>query len=67
MAKAKAKGKRGRPAQGMTRTSVFFREDQLASLATVNQRTGVPVATLIRSGVDRELAARGVKSKGEGR
>jgi hypothetical protein len=51
----------------MTRTSVFLRDDQLENLARVHERNGVPIADLIRSGVDRELAVRGVKVKGEGR
>ena len=67
MATSKGTRQRGRPARGMTRTSVFLRDDQIASLAAVNQRTGIPVAKLIRDGVDRELAARRSKAKGEGR
>lgn len=64
---AKRKPKRGRPARGMTRTSVFLRDDQIENLARVHQRTGVPIADLIRNGVDRELAKHGIKAKKEGR
>lgn len=50
----------------MTRTSVFLRDDQLASLEALSQRIKKPVADLIRNGIDRELSAHGVKRKREG-
>ena len=49
---------------GLVRFGAYLRADQLEALNRIQAETGVPVAHMIRLGVDRELAARGVKMKG---
>jgi hypothetical protein len=56
-----AKGKRGRPAAGMTRISTFVRDDQIEALKARQERDGVPVSEQIRRALD---AALGTKPSG---
>jgi len=53
-----------RGGEAMKRTSVFLYERQLEALADLQRTTGVPVARMIRDGVDRELEVRGVRIAG---
>jgi hypothetical protein len=52
MAKEKAEA-------GSERVSVFLRAEQTAALRAINAETGIPVAVLIRKGVDLILAQHG--------
>jgi hypothetical protein len=47
------------PGQDSERVSVFLRVDQLDALRAINTETGIPVAVLIRKGVDLILAQHG--------
>jgi predicted DNA-binding protein len=42
----------------MKRTAIFFKEDQLAKLQILSDKTGAPLAELIRRAVDAYLEAR---------
>lgn len=48
----------------MVRFGAYLRADQVEALQRIEQDSGVSVAFMIRSGIDRELEARGVKPKG---
>lgn len=48
-----------RPGEDSERVSVFLRADQLAALRAINAETGIPVAVLIRQGVDLILEKHG--------
>ncbi len=39
----------------MKRTAIFLRPDQLEKLAAISQKTGAPVAELIRRAIDAWL------------
>jgi hypothetical protein len=59
-------------AEPLKRTSVFLYQWQVDGLNDVNARTDIPVASLIRRGVERILAEHGIKppartTKGRGR
>jgi hypothetical protein len=45
------------------RISVFLTEDQLTALRAINERTGTPVAFLIRRGVDWVIQQHGLQGK----
>jgi hypothetical protein len=49
------------------RISVFLTEGQLKALRAINERTGTPVAFLIRRGVDWIIQQQGVRGSGRGR
>ena len=51
-------------AEEYVRFGAYLRADQIAALQEIQQREGVTVAHMIRSGIDRELTARGVRVKG---
>jgi len=40
------------------RTNIYLRPDQLKQLKVLNEKTGAPVAELVRRAVDAYLAAR---------
>ena len=42
----------------MKRTALFLKEDQLKKLLTLSDRTGAPVAELIRRAIDKYLQGR---------
>jgi len=42
----------------MRRTALFVKEDQLAKLQTLSEKTGAPVAELVRRAIDMYLQAR---------
>jgi predicted DNA-binding protein len=42
----------------MKRTALFLKEQQLEKLQTLSEKTGAPVAELIRRAVDNYLAMR---------
>jgi hypothetical protein len=48
-----------RPGEDSERVSLFLRADQLRALRSINAETGIPVAVLIRRGVDAILAQHG--------
>jgi hypothetical protein len=47
------------PKEERERVSVFLRAEQLAALRAINTATGIPVAVLIRKGVDLVLSQHG--------
>jgi hypothetical protein len=58
---AKANGSQQRV---LVRFGAYVYQDQLDALTKIQEETGVPVARMIRDGIDRELASRGVKVGG---
>jgi predicted DNA-binding protein len=42
----------------MRRTAIFLKDEQFKKLSTLSDKTGAPVAELIRRAVDHYLAAR---------
>ena len=42
----------------MERTALFLKEDQLKKLHTLSEKTGAPVAELIRRAIDKYLHER---------
>jgi hypothetical protein len=48
-----------KPGEDSERVSVFLRADQTEALRAINADTGIPVAVLIRKGVDLILAQHG--------
>jgi predicted DNA-binding protein len=42
----------------MQRTALFLKEDQLKELQTLSEKTGAPVAELIRRAIDKYLLER---------
>lgn len=48
----------------MVRFGAYLRAEQVEALQNIERETGVSVAFMIRSGIDRELETRGVKLKG---
>ena len=40
---------------GMKRTAIFLKEEQLKKLQTISDKTGAPVAELIRRAIDQYL------------
>jgi predicted DNA-binding protein len=42
----------------MRRTALFLKEDQLKKLQTLSEKTGAPVAELIRRAIDKYLHER---------
>jgi hypothetical protein len=57
-------GRKVRPK--VRRVGVYLTEEQIVRLRSVSDRAQIPVSTLIRNGVDRELEARGAKPKSGG-
>jgi Ribbon-helix-helix domain len=51
--------KRATPQKRSERISVFLRANQVATLRAIHAETGIPVAVLIRRGVDAVLAQHG--------
>jgi hypothetical protein len=47
------------PGQDPERISVFLKAEQIAALRAINTQTGIPVAVLIRQGVDLILERHG--------
>jgi predicted DNA-binding protein len=47
----------------MKRTALFLKEEQLKKLQTLSEKTGAPVAELIRRAVDRYLRERAKELK----
>jgi hypothetical protein len=47
----------------MRRTALFLKEDQLKKLLALSNRTGAPVAELIRRAVDKYLRERAKELK----
>jgi predicted DNA-binding protein len=47
----------------MKRTALFLKEDQLKKLLTLSDRTGAPVAELIRRAIDKYLKERAKELK----
>jgi predicted DNA-binding protein len=42
----------------MKRTALFLKEEQLAKLQTLSQKTGAPIAELVRRAIDSYLVLR---------
>jgi predicted DNA-binding protein len=42
----------------MKRTALFLKEEQLAKLQTLSDKTGAPIAELVRRAIDSYLAIR---------
>jgi predicted DNA-binding protein len=42
----------------MRRTAIFLKEEQFKKLSTLSEKTGAPVAELIRRAIDNYLAMR---------
>jgi hypothetical protein len=51
----------------IVKTNIFLRADQMAALRKISAQTEVPVARLIRRGVDLLLAKSKKVAKGSGR
>ena len=47
----------------MKRTALFLKEDQLKKLLTLSEKTGAPVAELIRRAIDEYLKKRAKELK----
>jgi predicted DNA-binding protein len=47
----------------MRRTALFLKEDQLKKLQTLSDKTGAPVAELIRRAIDKYLLERAKELK----
>ena len=47
----------------MKRTALFLKEEQLKKLLTLSEKTGAPVAELIRRAIDRYLQERAKELK----
>ena len=47
----------------MKRTSLFLKEEQLKKLEALSEKTGAPVAELIRRAIDKYLQERGKELK----
>ena len=63
MAKA-SRGPKKKATEELVRFGAYLRADQIEALQAIQAREGVTVAFMIRSGVDRELEARGVRREG---
>ena len=48
---------------GMKRTALFLKEDQIKKLLALSEKTGAPVAELIRRAIDRYLLERAKELK----
>ena len=47
----------------MKRTALFLKDDQVKKLQKLSEKTGAPVAELIRRAIDRYLKERGKELK----